>query len=139
MHSTKVVYSRLPETGRNIGGAKRVRIHIKNLRVRTIIGVNDWERNTPQDVLVNVEFEFDAAAAAESDDLRHAVDYAALSERITALVKDSRFFLLEKLASEILKLVVADDRVQSASVMVEKPAAIPAAESVSVTASGSRR
>ncbi|HDY64930.1 MAG TPA: dihydroneopterin aldolase, partial [Phycisphaerae bacterium] len=96
-------------------------------------------RNTPQDVLVNIEFEFDGAAAAESDDLPQAVDYAALSECITTLVKDSHFFLLEKLASEILKLVMADDRVQSASVMVQKPAAIPAAESVSVTASESRR
>ena len=113
-------------------------IHIKNLRVQAIIGVNDWERNTPQDVLVNVEFEFDAAAVGESDDLSQTVDYAALSERIVAMVKDSQFFLLEKLVSEILKLVMADDRVQSASVMVEKPAAIPAAESVSVTASASR-
>ena len=87
---------------------------------------------------MNVEFEFDGVAAGESDGLRQAVDYAALSERITSLAKDSHFFLLEKLASEILKLVMADDRVQSASVTVEKPAAIPAAESVSATASGSR-
>ena len=113
-------------------------IHIRKLRVQTIIGVNDWERNTPQDVVVNVEFEFDGDATGESEDLKQAVDYAALSERIVEMVKDSRFFLLEKLVSEILKLVMADDRVQSASVMVEKPTAIPAAESVSVTASASR-
>ena len=113
-------------------------IHIKNLRLRTIIGVNDWERNTPQDILVNVKLEFDGVAAAESDDLRQAVDYAAISERITVLAQDSHFFLLEKLVSEILKLVMADDRVQSATVVVDKPAAVPAAESISVTASESR-
>ena len=57
-------------------------VRIKNLRLRTVIGVYEWERNRKQDVVVNVEFDFDGQAAAASDRLEDTVDYKALTRRI---------------------------------------------------------
>jgi FolB domain-containing protein len=113
-------------------------LRIKNLRLVAILGTFDWERETPQALRASVTMDVDAEAAAAEDDLTLSVDYAALSDEITAMVKQTRFFLLEKLAGEILKLALADPRVRWAKVELDKPAALPAAESVSVTTFGRR-
>lgn len=113
-------------------------IHIKNLGMQAIVGVNDWERTKPQRIFVNIELEFDGQRAADSDDLHEAIDYSALSKQITEAVEGWRFFLLEKLSTEILNLVMSDQRVLSGRVEVIKPGAIKSADSVSVTTSAER-
>ena len=42
-------------------------IRIKNLRLRTIIGVYEWERQQAQEIVLNIELEFDGTRAAASD------------------------------------------------------------------------
>ena len=113
-------------------------VKIKNLRCRTIIGVHDWERRDPQQVVVNVQMEFDGARAAQSDDLADTVDYAAIKKRILEEVERSRFQLLEKLASHILAIAMDDPRVTATTVEVVKPHALRFADSVSVTCSAKR-
>ena len=44
-------------------------IRITNLKLRTIIGIHDWERAHKQDVIINVTIEFDASKAADSDNI----------------------------------------------------------------------
>ncbi len=113
-------------------------VHIKNLRLRAIIGVNDWERDHPQDVTVNVKMEFDATKAAASDDLNDTIDYQAAKHRIMDEVENSNYFLIERLAAKILDVVMADPKVLRATVEVDKPHALRFAESVSVTCSAQR-
>ena len=43
------------------------------------LGVYEWERRSPQTVWLDVELAIDAARAAARDDVRKAVDYAALA------------------------------------------------------------
>jgi len=113
-------------------------IKIKNLRLKAIIGTNPEEREVPQEVVLNVTFEYDTRNAALSDRLEDAVNYHTLSKRIGELVERSRFFLLEKLANEVLTLILAEPRIEKASVEIAKPAALKRADSVSLTASRSR-
>ena len=108
-------------------------IRIKNLRLRTIIGVNDWERRRKQDVVINVELDFDGRSAAKSDRIEDTVDYKALCKRIIDQVERSRFCLLEKLADCVLKTVLGDPKVRRVAVEVDKPDALRSADSVSVT------
>ncbi len=91
-------------------------IRIKQLRLNTIIGTNDWERKTPQEIIVNIEINVDAKLSAKTDNLNDAVDYANIVQQITQKTTEWKFFLIEKLASEILKIVIIDKRVTSASV-----------------------
>ena len=56
------------------------RIFIRDLRLRTIIGVHDRERERPQEILLNLELETDLTAAAHSDALEDGIDYRALAE-----------------------------------------------------------
>jgi len=113
-------------------------IRIKNLRLRAIIGLNDWERKVQQDLILNIMLEFDGEEAGRSDDIADTVDYKAMKQRIRSEVEASQYRLLEALASHVLKLVMVDERVQRASVEVDKPHALRFADSVSVTCSGER-
>ncbi len=108
-------------------------IQIKDLLLRAIIGVNDDERRNRQDVLINISLDVDTRAAGRSDDLNQTVNYRALSKQVIQLVENSQFYLVEKLAAEIMALCLADERVERAHVTVEKPTAVRFARSVGVT------
>ena len=107
-------------------------IRITNLKLRTIIGTNDWERECKQDVVINVKIGFDATKASESDRIEDAIDYKAITKRIISEVESTSFFLLEKLAKCILKIVMENPLVKEAVVRVDKPLALRFADSVSV-------
>ena len=81
-------------------------MRIKNLRLRTITGINDWERKNLQDVVINVEIEFDGTKATETDDVVDSVNYRTMTKRIISEVEKSRFHLLDKLAGHILDIVL---------------------------------
>ena len=108
------------------------KIRITNLRLRTIIGTHDWEREVQQDVVINIILDYDASKAITSDDLRQTVDYKALTKQIIKEVEASQFFLLEKLCGRILAIVKAHPAVSGAVVRVDKPQALRFADSVSV-------
>ena len=108
------------------------RILIKDLLLRTIIGINDEERRAPQDVLINITLHTDTRAAGESDDIEHAVNYRTITKRVIKLVEGSQFFLVEKMAAEIAAICLNDPRVERAKVRVEKPGALRFARSVGI-------
>jgi len=108
------------------------RILIRDLLIRGIIGIHDWEREKKQDILVNIVLEADCRPAGISDDFRDAVDYRAVTKKVLGLVESSSFFLVEKLAEEIARICMEDERVQAARVRVEKPGAVRFSQSVGV-------
>ena len=115
-----------------------VKITIENLRLRTIIGINDWERDAEQDVVVNVELELERGTVFARDTIDETVDYKKLNKRIIDEVEQSSFFLIEKLCDHLLVLVMEDHRVERARVRVAKPGALRFTESVSVECSAER-
>jgi D-erythro-7,8-dihydroneopterin triphosphate epimerase len=108
-------------------------IHIKDLLLRAIIGVNQEERRDRQDVLINLVLHVDTRPAGVSDDIDQAVNYRILTKRIIQLVETSQFYLVEKLAAEIAAICLDDPRVERVRVTLEKPGALRFARSVGVT------
>ena len=108
-------------------------IHIKDLHLRTIIGINQEERRNQQDVLINIVMDADSSQAGESDDIDDAVNYRTITKRIIQLVESSHFYLVEKMAAEIAAICLDDPRVERARVTVEKPGALRFARSVGVS------
>jgi D-erythro-7,8-dihydroneopterin triphosphate epimerase len=114
-------------------------IEIKDLLLRTILGTNPEERVNRQDVLINLTLFADTRRAGESDDIAETVNYKCVTKQVIALVEGSQFLLVEKMAAEIARVCLADERVQRVRVSVEKPGAIRFARSVGVTIERSRR
>jgi FolB domain-containing protein len=108
------------------------RTFVENLHIRCIIGVNTWERTTPQEILVSVGVFTDTRKAAQSDDIADCVDYAALSEKIRGLAEGARRFTVEALAEDIANLCLAGPGVRKVCVRVEKPGAVKGADTVGV-------
>jgi FolB domain-containing protein len=108
-------------------------VFVKDLLVRAIIGINDDERVNPQDVLINIVLFVDTRPAARSENIEDAANYRTLTKEIMSMVEASHFFLVEKLTAEIMRLCLADQRVERARVTVEKPTALRFARSVGIT------
>jgi FolB domain-containing protein len=108
------------------------KILIKDLLLRCIIGVNEFERHEKQDVLVNVTIFFDLTEAAETDDIRKTVDYKQITKDIIKLVESSEFFLIETLAERIAHVCLKHERIIEVKVAVDKPGALRFARSVGV-------
>lgn len=105
---------------------------IKDLLVRGIIGVNDWERKKPQDILINVTVFSDASRAGESDDIKDCVDYSALAKKIQAHAETAARMTVEALANDLVKICLEQAGVRNAIVRVEKPGAVRFAKSAGV-------
>ncbi len=108
-------------------------IQIKDLLLRTVIGINPEERRDSQDVLINITMWADTSAAGASDEMRDSVNYRTVAKEVIRLVQTSQFRLVEKLAAEIAVLCLQDERVERVRVAVEKPGALRFARSVGVT------
>lgn len=116
----------------------QLRIFIENLRLRTIIGIHDWERKEKQDVVINVELDLDPQTATTRDAIEETLDYKELTKAIIKEVEQSHFFLLEKLCDRILQIAMADCKVMSARIRVAKPFALRFTDSVAVERSAER-
>lgn len=110
-------------------------IKIKNLRLRTFIGIKDDEINNKQDVIINARIHYSAADAANSDNMDNALNYRTITKKIIALVEQQRFSLLEKLTADVLAIASEHSAVKYAEVEIDKPHALRFADSVSLTLS----
>ena len=108
-------------------------IEIKDLLLRTIIGINADERTNLQDVVVNIWLFADTRAAAKDDDITQTVNYRTITKNVIQLVETSEFFLVETLATEVARVCFEEPTVQRARVSIEKPGALRFARSVGVT------
>ena len=108
------------------------RIEIKDLLLRGIIGVNEWEREAEQDILVNITLTADLTQAGKTDLIDDTVNYRTLTKQIISHVEASQRFTVEALATDIAGICLAQDGVASARVRVEKPGALRFARSVGV-------
>ena len=113
-------------------------IHIDNLKASILIGTGHCERQEKQDVVLQLSFIYDATKAEGSDKLEDAIDYEALSTKVINRVAESKFFLLEKLGSFILNIIMEDRRITSATVKIDKPNALEEKGAVSIILSHAR-
>ncbi|WP_250655710.1 dihydroneopterin triphosphate 2'-epimerase [Alkalimarinus coralli] len=113
-------------------------IKIKNLRLRTFIGIKDEEINNQQDVLINASIRYDADTAIKENCIETALNYRTITKQIIKLVEDNRFALLERMTHEILSIIMSYQDVIDATVEADKPYALRYADSVSVTLTATR-
>lgn len=114
------------------------RIRIKDLRLRTYIGIKDEEIHNQQDILINVTILYPADDAVAVNEITQALNYRTITKALIAHVEGNRFALLERLTQELLDIVMQHQQVHYAEVEVDKPHALRFAESVSIALSAQR-
>ncbi len=108
------------------------KIHIRDLLIRTVIGIHPEERNIKQDTLLNITLFTDQRAAAAADDFSLTVDYQKIKKTVIKLVEASSFGLIEALAAAVAELLLKVDGVSACRVIVDKPGALRFSRSVAV-------
>ncbi len=106
---------------------------IEGLAVETVIGVLDWEREVSQRLLIDLEMAWDNRVPAASDSVADALDYAAVTERVTGFLSGIGPQLLETAAEGISDLLQQEFGVRWLKLVIRKPGAVPAAASVGVS------
>ena len=108
------------------------KIHIRDLRINTIIGVRPEERKTGQEILLNICLFTDTSSAGETDDLSATIDYDVLCNQIVDKTLSWSFNLIESLAENIAGELLRIEAVQACNVGVEKIGALSCARSAAV-------
>ncbi len=111
----------------------RDRVFIEDLRIETVIGIFDWEREIKQTISLDVEMAFDIHQAAQSDAIEDALDYKAVAKRLIQFVGGSEFQLVESLAEHCAALILAEFPVPWLRLKLSKPGAVRGSSAVGVT------
>jgi dihydroneopterin aldolase len=108
------------------------RVFIEDLRVSTVIGIFDWEREIKQAVSLDLEMAFDIRRAAASDSIADTLDYKAVAKRLIQFIETSDFQLVEALAERCAAIVLAEFPVNWLRLKLSKPGAVRGSSAVGV-------
>ena len=109
------------------------RIFLRGLTTQCIIGFIDWERLTPQTVVIDLELPCDCAQAALRDSVADTLDYKRVAKRVLAWVEESKFHLVESLAHGLAMMLLTEFPLQWVRVNINKPGAIRHSRDVGVS------
>jgi len=114
------------------------KVLINDLRARGIIGINPWEREKPQDILINITVITDTRRAGETDKIEDCIDYRTLAKKVIGHAETAARYTVEALANDLSKICLQEPGVQKVIVRVEKPGAVRFSASVGVEIERSR-
>ena len=108
------------------------KIFITNLHVRGILGIHDWERVTSREIIINAVLFTDTRPAALSDDIADCVNYSDMAKKLRAHAEGAARMTVEALANGLAEVCLQEPRVMKVILRVDKPGAVPEADSVAV-------
>jgi len=108
------------------------RVFIEDLRVETIIGIYDWEREIRQTVSLDLEMAFDISKAGISDAIADTLNYKEVAKRMINFIQDSEFQLVETLAERCAAIILHEFEVNWLRLKLSKPGAVRGSAAVGV-------
>ena len=107
-------------------------VYIRDLKIETIIGIYDWEREIKQTVSLDLEMAHDIRRAAETDNIEDTLNYKAVAKRLIAFIGESEFLLVETMAEKCAKIVLTEFGVPWLKLRLSKPGAVRGSQDVGV-------
>jgi len=108
------------------------KVFIQGLKIDTVIGIYDWEREIRQDVVLDIQMSADIKTASQTDQIDQTINYKAVAKRLIGFAKESKFQLVETLAEEITQIIINEFDVQWVKLTLNKGEAVTGAEGVGV-------
>ena len=107
-------------------------VYIADLRIETVIGIYDWEREIRQVINIELEMAADNRKAAATESIEDALNYKAVAKRLIQFVEASEFQLVETLAERIAEIVLEEFGVDWLRLKLGKPGAVTGSREVGV-------
>ncbi len=114
------------------------RVLVRDLEVMASIGVFEVEHRYEQRIVVNLDVRVRDDYDGVSERIGDVVDYAGLVDAVERVVASRHFKLVETLAERIAEDALADARVLSITVRIEKPDILPSCKAVGIEIERSR-
>lgn len=114
-------------------------VFIKNLVARGIIGVNDWEREKPQEILINVVLFANLHNAGISDNIQDSVNYKTIAKKLLKHAETAQRYTVEALATDLARICLEEAKVERVRIILEKPGAVRFSSSVGVEIERTRK
>ena len=125
--------------GTRPGGAARAlvgpvlyRVFVRDLTLTGLIGIHDFEHETPQRVRFNIDLQAEDTCASAADRIENVVSYEEIVNGVKALFARGHVGLVETLAEDIAAMCLEDTRVRSVRIRIEKLDVIAETESVGI-------
>jgi FolB domain-containing protein len=101
-----------------------VKIHIRRIKLKMILGAWQHEKIAPQEVWVSIKLKIDPTDAIKSDKLVDTLDYFELTKQVKSFLEDNKFELVETAVHQTSEIIMQDKRVIKARVKIYKPEAL---------------
>ncbi|MCF6236008.1 MAG: dihydroneopterin aldolase [Gammaproteobacteria bacterium] len=108
-------------------------IYLRNLKIETVIGIYDWEREIKQTVVLDLEMGTDIRKAAVTDRIEDTLDYKSVAKQVISFVETSEYQLVETLIEKVAELVMKNFSIPWMRLTINKQGAISGARDVGVT------
>jgi len=107
-------------------------IFIDQLKLQTIIGINDWEKEQKQTILLDIEIACSIEQSAQSDNIADSIDYFSVCERLKQLAENHHHQLVESFAETVCQIILQEFSASRVKLKLSKPEAINEAQGVGV-------
>jgi len=107
-------------------------IFLSEVRVETKLGVPDWERMTPQTIILDIEIGMLHSRSCQTDAIEDTIDYGKVVTRIRETLKEHSFKLVEALAEHVCQLILKEFSAPWVKIKVAKPAILPGLKALGV-------
>ncbi len=108
-------------------------IIIEGLKVDTVVGCFNWERQIIQPLMLDLTIQTSLEQASNSDELEDTLNYAEICEISAKTIQEAQPKLIEHAAKLVLNaLFTTFPAVESIMISIRKPAIIPQANSVGI-------
>lgn len=105
---------------------------INGIKLNTLIGIHDWEKQCPQNLHLDIMLQTDAKRAAFDDNIQDALDYDCLVTHILSFVENTHFQLIETLAERLAQEVLDHFQTEWVQITLHKPGALQKAKDVAI-------
>ena len=108
------------------------KIFLKGLKLKTRIGLFDWEKQIDQIINIDIEVGTDIKKAAETDDVSYSLDYKSLSIKVKHYVDNNTHELIETLIERLASMILTEFKVEYVTLSIGKPGAIRGSQDVGI-------
>ena len=99
-------------------------IFIHELRIDTLIGIYEWEQQTPQTIQLDLEVGLPGKNAARSGKIGDTIDYSKIVRRIEQLFKEQHHALLEQAGVAIAEVIMSEFKAPWVKISIAKLGAL---------------
>ncbi len=90
-------------------------IHVEDLKFQCIVGILDFERLEPQDVIINLKIEY----AYTKEEF---INYALVAQKVKEMMQEKQFYLLEEALEELSQALRTEfTAIKNLNIKITKP------------------